>query len=628
MVKIKNAFGKLVVGEDTELLKMKSQAAENSAEAIQIMDKDLKIVYYNDVAARISGITPQEAIGKYCYDVLPGKACHTDKCTAHRVQKEGRIQAEVKKHLIKTDEWIPVSITASPVKDSKGNVMGTIESLSDMRKVNSILDSMGNAVQVMDKDLKITYYNPAAARMTGIPVEEALGKHCYDILPGKACHTDKCTAIRVKTEGRIEVQGKKHLVKSDCWIDADIIAAPLKNEGGKIIGTIESINDITAVKAKEREMQELNDHLENTINKLLPMVEGAANGDLTIPYDLENNGDKLGKLSAAILGMRDNLKDIIRNINNTSLKLSSASEELAASSEEMNATTEQISNTVQEIASGAQKNAGQVEKGSQEMKKLSEMIREVADSANVASESAKMAEGKAKEGGKSAEVAAEKMQAIKDVSSDTAQKVKGLGKQSQEISKIVDVISNIAEQTNLLALNAAIEAARAGEHGKGFAVVAEEVRKLAEDSSKAAERISDMIKNIQIETEAAVKGMEKGTLEVGEGSEVVNQALEALSGIVSSVSDSTSKMLEITHAAQKQKEISEGVVGIIDDISTVAESTAAGAEETSAATEEQNASMQELTASAQELAKLSLDLQSIVGKFKIETGKHAVKATY
>lgn len=120
--------------------------------------------------------------------------------------------------------------------------------------------------------------------------------------------------------------------------------------------------------------------------------------------------------------------------------------------------------------------------------------------------------------------------------------------------------------------------------------------------------------------------MERGALEVSEGSEVVNKALNALSGIVSSVSEATIRMLEITKAAQEQKGISSEMVTIIEQVAAVAEETAAGAEEASAATEEQTASMEELTASAQELAKLANDLQEIVNSFKIDGVKTDLEA--
>lgn len=616
---IKETIGKFLSPMGSNLIKMDMKLLDQVGEAIQIMDKDLKIVYYNDLASEISGVPKGEALGKFCYDVLPGKACHTDKCTALRVKDEGKINLNVKKHLSKTDDWIPVNITASPITNKKGEIIGTMESLKDMRKMNSILDSIGEAVQVMDNNLVVTYFNKAAEVMTGIPADEAIGNYCYDVLPGKACKTENCTALKVKNEGRIEVEGQKNLVQKKKWVPVQIIATPLKNEEGEIVGTVESIKDITKVKDKEEELELYSEYLQEKVDSILPVIQAAASGDLSMRVDVTNTADNIGQMYLSFNDMIDNLTALVQSVRETAMKLGATAEEFAASSEELNASADQVSGTVTQIAGGAQRNAAQVENGSKEIKKLSETSRMVAEKSRSGAEMAKNAETAAKEGGKSAGIAAEKMGVIIEVTNETTTKVKGLGEKSKEISKIVQVISNIAEQTNLLALNAAIEAARAGEHGRGFAVVAEEVRKLAEDSSKAAERISDMIKEIQNETDQVVQGMGKSNEEVSRGADIVNEALEALSGIVNSVSQATKVMDEIQILANDQEALSENVVKAIDEIATVTEETAAGAEEASAATEEQTASMDELANSAQNLAMIANDLQSIVEQFKLKT---------
>jgi len=133
---------------------------------------------------------------------------------------------------------------------------------------------------------------------------------------------------------------------------------------------------------------------------------------------------------------------------------------------------------------------------------------------------------------------ADTLVAIKDISEvihRAEDVINGLGKSSEKIGSIIEVIDDIAEQTNLLALNAAIEAARAGEHGKGFAVVADEVRKLAERTATATKEISELIKGIQGETSQAIKAIEVGTQKVEHGSKLSDEAGKAIEKIVEGI---------------------------------------------------------------------------------------------
>ena len=205
------------------------------------------------------------------------------------------------------------------------------------------------------------------------------------------------------------------------------------------------------------------------------------------------------------------------------------------------------------------------------------------------------------------------MNRIKDTVQKTAKTIRGLGESSQEIGAIIQVISDIAEQTNLLALNATIEAARAGEHGKGFAVVADEIRKLAERSSKATKEIAALIKRIQTETTDSVMAMEAGTKGVKEGVNLADQAGEALRQIVDVVQRTASVIKEISLAAKQQASASEGVVGAMDNISTVTKQSAHGSKETANA--------------AHSLANMARELQNAISRFKIEKeqGRPAVQ---
>src|SRR5271169_6781810 len=198
------------------------------------------------------------------------------------------------------------------------------------------------------------------------------------------------------------------------------------------------------------------------------------------------------------------------------------------------------------------------------------------------------------------------MRTIANSVGDTARKVQELGKRSDEIGRISGVIDDIADQTNLLALNAAIEAARAGEQGRGFAVVADEVRKLAERTGAATKEISAMIGTIQSETRTAVAAMEAGSREVESGVESTRRAGDSLQQIIQ-MSDHVGEMVkQIATAATQQAAATQEIDNNVDQIARIAASTESGAQQTADA--------------LQDFAGFALNLQQLVGQFRLSDG--------
>jgi methyl-accepting chemotaxis protein len=195
--------------------------------------------------------------------------------------------------------------------------------------------------------------------------------------------------------------------------------------------------------------------------------------------------------------------------------------------------------------------------------------------------------------------------------------VENLGENSQQIGKIVEVISSIADQTNLLALNAAIEAARAGEAGRGFSVVAEEVRKLAEQSQKATEEIKNLILKIQGDTKQAVATMGIGTSNVKTGAAAIRNVGTQFSNIFSMVNDIRDRMTEIASSVQGVSIGSQKIVEAIMNVDSVSRDTAGETQSISAATQEQSASMEEIASASQSLAQMAEAMQETIHRFKI-----------
>ena len=223
----------------------------------------------------------------------------------------------------------------------------------------------------------------------------------------------------------------------------------------------------------------------------------------------------------------------------------------------------------------------------------------------------------AKQGVNAAQAAVATIHSLEVSTSKTSDAIFALGKESEKIGQIVDVIVSIAEQTNLLALNAAIEAARAGEHGRGFAVVSEEIRKLAEQSSISAKQITELIRNIQGETTRAMNVMQESSAGVKEGVSVVTNAGDFFEVIVGEVDQVVGQMAQLNDVTQQIARGSNEIVKIMESLSSISEENAASSEEVLATTEEQTSAMEEISHSSQDLSRLAMELQGAIAKFTL-----------
>ncbi len=341
-----------------------------------------------------------------------------------------------------------------------------------------------------------------------------------------------------------------------------------------------------------------------------------ANGDLSRKININAKGE-IKELIDSYIMMLKNIRNLVTDIQKISEEVSASAQELASSSEQMNATAQQVSASTQQISRGSTTQAQRVEDTAKIMGALARAMKDVADNSQSAKDTAIKANEIALLGSESGDNALHKMDQISLAVSTSAGIIEDLGKRSEEISHIVDVITNVTDQTNLLALNAAIEAARAGEQGRGFAVVAEEVKNLAEDSKEAASRIAAIIKEIQNITTKAVDSMTQGTKEVNEGVITVNNLGKSLKD----VTNMNQKMVEIVDSiadsTEQQQAGTDAAAAATDEIANVASENVIANQEIASAVQELTASMEEMAASAQQLSGMAMNLQKSAGSFKI-----------
>jgi len=358
-------------------------------------------------------------------------------------------------------------------------------------------------------------------------------------------------------------------------------------------------------------------HISRPLAAVTKVAQAVAEGDLNVQMPDIKNRDEIGVLSRAVEEMVHSLREIIGEVLIQSESVAATSQELSAASEEATAASTQISDTLAQLAAGSTDQAISVGETSSIIEQLSASAQQVAANAEIVSQSSSNAAKAAEVGALQAENAVQKIDKIREVSTQTAEAVAQLGDQSKQIGQIVDVIKGIADQTNLLALNAAIEAARAGEQGRGFAVVAEEVRKLAEQSSMSATQIATLIGNIQRETERAVGVMEKGKGDVAAGVEAVNLAGNSFRTIVEEVNTVVAQIQLVTSATHQMAMGSTKAVQSVESIGVIAEQSAANAQNVFTASGEQAATMESVSQSAEALAKLGESLMRVVAKFKV-----------
>mgnify|MGYP000934315640 CR=1 FL=1 len=261
--------------------------------------------------------------------------------------------------------------------------------------------------------------------------------------------------------------------------------------------------------------------------------------------------------------------------------------------------SDELSSQIQTANEGSEHQAQRISETATAMEEMNSTVLEVAKSASHAAETSEKAKNKAQDG---AQVVAKVIQGIMDVQAQSLslkQDMTELGKQADNIGRILNVISDIADQTNLLALNAAIEAARAGEAGRGFAVVADEVRKLAEKTMVATKEVGEAIAGIQTGAQKNIGNVDQSVKRIDEATELAKTSGDTLREIVEFVDAATDQVSSIATASEQQSSTSEEINRSIEDINRIAAENADAMRQSSQAVEELADQAQALTSMIQ-----------------------------
>lgn len=315
------------------------------------------------------------------------------------------------------------------------------------------------------------------------------------------------------------------------------------------------------------------------------LLNDISQGNLTRRMNIHSN-DELGETSRSLNSFVEKMHSIISEVTLTSSRVSAAAVQVDATSKQMADRADHVNSQVGTVATAGEEMAA--------------TSNDIAQNCQLAANGSQEANEVAMSGAKVVEETIAVMNSIAVRVKSSAKTVENLGTRSDQIGVIVGTIEDIADQTNLLALNAAIEAARAGEQGRGFAVVADEVRALAERTTKATREISEMIKAIQQETKMAVVAMEEGVNEVTKGTEKAAGSGRALEQILEKINEVTSQINLVAVAAEEQTATTSEISNNMLQITEVIAGTSRGARESAVAAEELNGNAEELQRQVQQ----------------------------
>ena len=352
------------------------------------------------------------------------------------------------------------------------------------------------------------------------------------------------------------------------------------------------------------------------ITEIVRKVKKVSGGDLTVEVKTKRK-DEFRLLADGVTDMIVNMRKLVAGIKDVNEELGVASDGMSAASDNFMTTSKNIIDEISEINIGVDKLDNESDECQRKMDVLSDKITEVTNNSSQISGLAKEAEEVIQTGMKTVDNLEGSTDSTIEITRGIIDTIDKLAEKSKSIQSIVEAINEIAEQTNLLSLNASIEAARAGEAGRGFAVVAQEIGKLAEESIRSSDKISNIIKEIEDNTKEAIDVAKQAESIVDDQKKAVNGATQSFEQIGKQVSDLLVALNEINASVESMEEDRNVAIASIAEITAISAETAAGSANVSDSAKVQMNSIEELDKASATLKKRADELNVLLGEFRV-----------
>ncbi|MDD9267449.1 methyl-accepting chemotaxis protein [Paenibacillus sp. GCM10023248] len=414
------------------------------------------------------------------------------------------------------------------------------------------------------------------------------------------------------------------------------IFAPLRNQNGENIGIVGIDLDATVIPQTKQELvwtmimitllilllgsliaYFISRSVTRPVVRLMHMTEKVAAGDLSERVHIQRE-DEIGKLAEAFNVMRENLDILIRQMFTSANMITQTSEQLYHSADESSSSAGVVAVSMNNMYGGVAEVVSSITDSTTSIFEINGELTEVTSEVKQMQLMAHQVGAQSVDGQQLVEKTLHQMNVIQKEMKQSEEAAQQLGNRSKEIGEIIHIITEIAQQTNLLALNASIEAARVGEQGKGFAVVAGEVKKLAEQSTRAASSITDLVSSTQNDSLVVMASITQGNQAVEQGQTWIHDTYENFKIIFNGISMFSERTDRLLDTLERAVQSFETISAVMQRISGITEEQSAGYEEVAAAAEEQSASIQEITAAIRNLSEMAAALQGSVQKFNMK----------
>ncbi len=364
--------------------------------------------------------------------------------------------------------------------------------------------------------------------------------------------------------------------------------------------------------------------LTRNLIRVTKAAQAIGNGDLSgheLLLRKKKFPDEIDELCESINQMLKNLRELVTLLKETSNSINQSSSFLIQSVENLDNYGNELNVSMNDILNGAKRQKDMVGNALSNIKDMADIISNSADSAVDVSKSMGKANETAVTGEELAKEAIDRMQSIFDKVESSGKSVSSFVEKFKQVNQIAEFITGIAQKTNLLALNASIEAARAGETGKGFSIVAEEIRKLADNTSRSASQISDLVGVFEKESKNIIESINDSVRGIAENRSDVGIIINSLDNIVKNVADVSFKVGNITQLSENQNSLADNVVDSAENVGEIAERNTQQIIQMSVVFSKEMGAIDKMRSNARNMSTLSGSLEKIVSRFKTKNSQ-------